>query len=47
MGNPLGARFSDGQEELSAVLSVRNTSLMVHGWQPIKDDTFDKMLYYR
>jgi hypothetical protein len=43
-GHPVGERFRARREDLSAVLSIRNMSLLVHGWQPVRGDTYEKML---
>lgn len=44
LGDPLGARFKAREKELTAILEVRNASLMIHGWSPIKHDTSEKLL---
>lgn len=44
LGDPLGKKYMEREKDLSAVLGIRNSSLMVHGWTPVKEDTFDKML---
>lgn len=44
LGHPLGLRYRDHAPELDKLLGVRNGSLMVHGWTPIKDETFERML---
>lgn len=44
LGDPLGARFRARRSELEKVLEIRNTSLMVHGWKPVKPDTFERLL---
>ena len=42
--HPAGLQFGERRVELESVLEVRNTSLMVHGWQPVKSATYDRLL---
>ncbi len=42
--DPLGVRFRARSADLDKVLKARNSSLMVHGWNPIKDEDYEKML---
>ncbi len=44
LGQPVGQRFAARREDLRAVLNVRNMSLLVHGWQPVREDVYEKML---
>jgi CRISPR-associated protein (TIGR02710 family) len=44
LGDPLGRHYLAREKELSGVLDVRNNSLMVHGWAPVQEVTFNKML---
>lgn len=44
MGDPLGKAYRENEAELRKVLSIRNTSLMAHGFQPVSEETYDKML---
>lgn len=44
LGDPLGAAYSACETDLHKVLSIRNTSLMAHGFQPVSEDTYGKML---
>jgi CRISPR-associated protein (TIGR02710 family) len=44
LGDPLGGKYLACEKDLSGVLGVRNSSLMVHGWAPVKEETFNKML---
>jgi CRISPR-associated protein (TIGR02710 family) len=44
LDHPVGGRFAARREELQAVLGVRNQSLLVHGWQPVRTDTYEKLL---
>jgi CRISPR-associated protein (TIGR02710 family) len=44
IGQPMGARFLERRAALDRVLAVRNTSLMVHGWSPVKEEAFNQML---
>jgi hypothetical protein len=41
---PVGERYQARAEELDQVLSIRNMSLMAHGWAPIKAEVFDRLL---
>jgi len=44
LGDPLGERFSTRAADLEKVMKARNSSLMVHGWNPIKEQDYEKML---
>jgi len=44
LGQPVGERFRGQAPALEKLLDARNHSLMVHGWRPVKEDVFDKML---
>jgi hypothetical protein len=44
LGDVTGERFLARREELQSVLNVRNQSLLVHGWQPVRMDTYERML---
>lgn len=44
LGAPVGQRYQARAEELGRVLSIRNGSLMAHGWAPIKAEVFDRLL---
>lgn len=44
LDRPVGQRFAARREDLRAVLNVRNMSLLVHGWQPVREDVYEKML---
>lgn len=44
LGAPVGQRYCTREEELNRVLSIRNRSLMAHGWAPIKAEVFDRLL---
>jgi CRISPR-associated protein (TIGR02710 family) len=42
--NPVGERFAARREALRAVLNVRNQSLLVHGWSPVREETYETLL---
>ena len=44
LGQPVGQRFAERRKDLEAVLNVRNMSLLVHGWQPVREDVYEKTL---
>jgi CRISPR-associated protein (TIGR02710 family) len=44
LGEPLGARYQARAEELRSVLDVRNNSLLVHGWRPVAESVFEKLV---
>lgn len=44
LGDPLGQAYLRREREVAQVLDVRNGSLMVHGWSPVKADLFDRLL---
>jgi CRISPR-associated protein (TIGR02710 family) len=44
LGHPVGQRFAARREDLRAVLNVRNQSLLVHGWSPVREDTYEALL---
>jgi len=42
-GDPLGETFWRREEELKKILDVRNKSLVAHGFEPVRRDTYEKM----
>lgn len=44
LGAGVGRRYEARAEELGRVLSIRNRSLMAHGWAPIKGEVFERLL---
>jgi len=44
LGDPLGGRYAANANELRKVLDARNNSLLAHGWRPVDEAVFDKML---
>lgn len=44
LGDPLGEAFRCREEELKKILDVRNKSLVAHGFEPVRRDTYEKML---
>ncbi|CAK0766230.1 TIGR02710 family CRISPR-associated protein [Gammaproteobacteria bacterium] len=44
LGEPVGERYRTHEAELRNLLGERNASLMVHGWKPIRSETFNSML---
>lgn len=44
LGDRLGAAYKSHEGELSKVLNVRNMSLLAHGFEPIRKETYEKML---
>jgi CRISPR-associated protein (TIGR02710 family) len=44
LDDPVGAHFMARSADLEKVLKARNSSLMVHGWNPIKEDDYERML---
>jgi len=44
LGNPLGQRFVQAYEkEIKPLLNIRNFSILAHGFNPIKEETFAKL----
>jgi CRISPR-associated protein (TIGR02710 family) len=44
LGDPLGAAYTAASAELGKILTIRNMSLLAHGYEPVKQETFTKML---
>lgn len=44
MDDPLGDAFRRREEELKKILDIRNRSLVAHGFEPVRRDTYEKML---
>ena len=44
LDDPLGRAFRNEEPELYKILSVRNTSLLAHGFMPVGEDTYQKLL---
>jgi len=44
LGDPLGEAYRRREAELSQLLDARNGSLMVHGWNQVKPELFERML---
>ncbi len=44
LGDPLGRGYAAAETELAKILSIRNTSLLAHGFEPVKQETYEKML---
>jgi len=44
LGDELGTAYGESQEELGRVLTTRNMSLLAHGFEPVKQETYEKML---
>lgn len=44
LGDSLGAAYAAQECELHKVLSVRNTSLLAHGFAPVSEETYGKLL---
>lgn len=44
LGDPLGERYRACQADLDKVLSVRNLSLLAHGFEPVGEQTYLKLL---
>ncbi len=44
LGDPLGARYDACATELGNLLNIRNDSLLAHGFKPVREDTFTRML---
>lgn len=42
--DPLGTSFREKQRELEKVMDVRNNSLLAHGYNPVKESTYNDML---
>lgn len=44
LGNHLGQKFlQDYEEEIKPLLDIRNSSILAHGFNPIKEDTFERL----
>lgn len=44
LGDPLGAAYATQSEQLRKVLSIRNMSLLAHGFEPVSEETYRKLL---
>lgn len=44
LDDAVGRRYEGCAEQLGKILTIRNMSLLAHGWQPISEDTYRKML---
>jgi len=44
LGDPLGSAYCASSEDLGKILTIRNMSLLAHGYEPVKLDTYNKML---
>jgi len=44
LDDPLGSAYAANEGELRKVLSVRNMSLLAHGFAPVGEDTYGKLL---
>ncbi len=44
LDDPLGTRYAELAEELRKILNVRNMSILAHGLEPVRKETFDTML---
>ena len=43
--DPIGQAYLDNEEALRKVLSVRNGSLLAHGFDPVSEETYKKLLF--
>ncbi|MDD2366193.1 MAG: TIGR02710 family CRISPR-associated CARF protein [Desulfuromonadaceae bacterium] len=44
LADPLGIAYAAAANELGKVLTIRNMSLLAHGYEPVKQETYSKML---
>lgn len=44
LGDDMGRRYEACSDELGKLLTIRNMSLLAHGWQPVSEATYRKML---
>lgn len=44
LGDPLGAAYIAASGDLGKILTIRNKSLLAHGYEPVKQETYSKML---
>lgn len=44
LGDDLGERFAAREKELRDLLNIRNDSLLAHGFKPVSEDTYNKMV---
>lgn len=44
LDDPLGHAYASAATELGKVLTIRNMSLLAHGYEPVKQETYTKML---
>ena len=43
LGDELGGRYLEQAEELGQIMQIRNMSLLAHGFEAIKEDTYQKL----
>lgn len=44
LSDPMGAVFRQREVELKKILDIRNKSLLAHGFEPVRRDTYEKMI---
>ncbi len=44
LGDPLGIAYHERELDLTKVLSIRNGSLLAHGFEPVRPETYDMLL---
>lgn len=44
LGDDLGGRFQEREADLRKVLDIRNSSLLAHGFKPVREETYERML---
>jgi len=44
LGDALGIAYNNSSDDLIKVLSIRNRSLLAHGYEPVRLETYEKML---
>ena len=44
LGDSLGIAYKNSSDDLKKVLTIRNKSLLAHGYEPVKPETYEKML---
>lgn len=44
LGDPAGEKFVHAQEEMYKLLDIRNNSILAHGFEPVQEKTYRRML---
>jgi len=44
LGDPSGQKFAHAQNEMRKLLDIRNNSILAHGFEPVQEKTYRRML---